>query len=266
MTGLPIAARALADRRRAIAGWGVGLVLYVALIAAIFPTVEGSEDLRELFDRYPEAVRAFVGGGGVDITSGPGYVDSELFGFMLPLLVAVLAIVTASGLLAGEEDRGLLDLVASLPVSRRRIVAEKAVAMVAEVTLVVALVAVALAAGDLVVGLDLDAGRVAAACAALALLGILFGGLSLAVGAMTPGRGRSAAIPAAFAAAAFVLEGLQQVVDVLHPWRFASPFHYALGAPLTRGVGAVDLLVLGAAAAVACGVAVLAIDRRDLRG
>lgn len=264
--GYPILGRALADRRRGLAAWSLGIAAYVAMIVAVFPSVEGSPELDELFERYPDVIKAFIGGGAVNITTGPGFIDSELFGFMLPLLVCVLGIITGSGLLAGEEDRGLLDLAAALPMSRRRIVAEKAVAMIVEVWLVSAVAMVTLVVGDPLVGLDLDAGRLVAATCALALLGTLFGAVTFLMSAFTRGRGRSAAIPATLAVALFVLEGLQQIVDTLHPWRVISPFHYALGGPLNRGVGVGDLAVLAVSCVVVLAAAILAIDRRDLRG
>ena len=40
---------------------------------------------------------------------------------MVPLLLLIAAIGAGAGAIAGEEERGTLDLLLSLPVSRRRL-------------------------------------------------------------------------------------------------------------------------------------------------
>ena len=113
--------RGLTDHRRALAGWCVGVVLYVVLIAAIFPSIRDSPELSDLLDNYPEALKSLLGlTGAVDITRGAGFVDTELFSLMLPLLAIVLAIGSGARTIAGEEDAGRLELVLSYPVSRRQ--------------------------------------------------------------------------------------------------------------------------------------------------
>ena len=85
--------RGLGDHWRALVGWCIGVVAYVALVAAIFPSIESSPEFNELVESYPDALKALFGiAEGGDITSGAGYLDVELFSLMLPLLVIVLAI------------------------------------------------------------------------------------------------------------------------------------------------------------------------------
>ena len=70
--------------------------MYVAVIAAIFPSIEGSPSISDLLESYPDAVKSLFGlAGGVDIGSGAGFVDAELFSFMLPLFAIALAIGAA---------------------------------------------------------------------------------------------------------------------------------------------------------------------------
>ena len=59
-----------------------------------------------------------------------GYLQIELMSFMAPILVILYAVMAGSAAVAGEESRRTLDLLVTAPVSRRRIVIEKAIAMV----------------------------------------------------------------------------------------------------------------------------------------
>ena len=141
--------RGLSDHRRALIGWCAGIFAYVVLLAAIFPSIEGSPQLSELLDNYPEALNDLLGlSGAVDITKGAGFIDTELFSFMLPLLAIVLAIGSGARTLAGEEDAGRLESVLAYPVSRRRTVAAKAAAVGLEVTIFCAVAFAALAFAD----------------------------------------------------------------------------------------------------------------------
>ena len=76
--------KSLRDVRRSFAWWSLGLAGYVALIAAVYPTIRDNADLKELVDSYPEALKAFIAfGGQLDFTSAAGYLGSELFSFMI---------------------------------------------------------------------------------------------------------------------------------------------------------------------------------------
>ena len=97
--------RGLSDHRRALAGWCVGIAAYVALVSSIFSSIQGSPELNDLVANYPEALKSLFGiTGGGNITTGAGYLDVELFSFMLPLLILVLAI--SSGLASAAPAMG----------------------------------------------------------------------------------------------------------------------------------------------------------------
>lgn len=155
--------RALLGHARALAAWCVGVVAYIALVSAIFPSIEGSAEFDELLESYPEALRELFGLEAGGITTGAGYLDAELFSLMLPLLVLVLAIGSGARAWAGEEDAGRLELVPSYPVRRRAAVLWKGVAVAAEVAAVSLVAWAAIAALDPLLGLDLSMGRLAQA-------------------------------------------------------------------------------------------------------
>ena len=138
MTGAAeVLRRGVRDHRRALVGWAVGVAAYLALVAAIFPSIEGSPDFDRLVESYPDALKELFGiSEGGDLTSGAGYLDTELFSFMLPLLVLVLAIGSGARTFAGEEDAGRLELVVAYPVRRAQVVVAKGAAVAAEVGVV----------------------------------------------------------------------------------------------------------------------------------
>lgn len=257
--------RALVDNRRSLAGWSVGVIVYVALIAAIFPSFAGSGDLDKLVQNYPDALKSLFGiTGGGSLSSGAGFLDAELFSFMIPLLVLVLAIGTGARIFAGEEDAGRLELVLAYPLRRSRAVVAKAAAVTAEVAAVCVAAGAAIAVADPVFGLDLSFGHVVAAVCGVALLGVFYGILALSAGAATGNKALAVGASAGYAAVAYLVSGLHGVAGWLDPFRFLSPFWWIGTAPLQHGIRGAGVVVLLAASAVALAAGAALVERRDL--
>jgi len=260
-----LARRGLVDNRGSLAGWSAGLIAYVVLIGAIFPSISGSVDLDKLVAHYPDALKSLFGiAGGGSLSSGAGFLDAELFSFMVPLLVLVLAIGTGARLFAGEEDTGRLELVLAYPVRRWRAVIAKAAVVAVEIAAVCLAAGLAIAVSDPLFRLDLDGGRVAAAVCGVALLGLFYGWLALAAGAATGNKALAVAASVGYAAASYLVAGLHGLAGWLDPFRFLSPFWWIGTSPLQHGIRASGAVVVLAAAAVLLGAGAALVERRDL--
>lgn len=258
--------KTMRDTRRALVWWSVGLVGLAAMMVAVYPTVRDNPDLNKMVQDYPEALKAFISfGGNLDYVSGAGYLGSELFAFMVPLLLMIAAIGAGARALAGEEERGTLDLLLANPISRRRLVLEKLAALVAEIALLALVLWMALVIGVEVVDMNVSVAHLASATLSASLLALSFGALALLVGAATGERARSVGIAAAVAVAAYLVNSLATLVDFLQTARKASPFyHYAASDPLRHGLAASHVSFLLILAVAASALAIVAFDHRDL--
>lgn len=259
-------AKTLRDARRSIGWWTLGLLAMTALMIAAYPSVRDNPDLNKMVEDYPDALKAFLGlGENVDYTSAVGYLNSELFAFMVPLLLLIAAIGAGARATAGEEERGTLDLLLANPISRRRLVLDKVAALAAEIAILTSALWLALVVGVEATGMSVSAAHLATASIAAALLAFAFGAIALFLGAALGRRGAAIGIAAAGGVAAYLLNSLAELVDFLKPLRQASPFyHYAANDALRAGLAVehVGFLLLLAAAAVVA--ALVAFDRRDL--
>jgi len=256
--------RGIADHRRALVGWCLGIAAYVALIAAIFPSIEGYPDIDELVESYPEALKALFNLQGGSITTGAGYLDAELFSLMLPLLVLALAIGSGARAFAGEEDAGRLEVPLSYPVRRRDAVLAKGGAVAVEVLAASAVACLVLAVLDPIVGLDLSVANLLTACLSIAALGILFGWSALALGAALPSRAAAIGVPAGVAAASYLVGGLHSLADWLDPFRYVSPFWLVGTAQLRNGADLAGVLAILLLAVIVLVAGSVLVERRDL--
>lgn len=262
-----VALKTLRDQRRALTGWTVSLALLVAMYVAIWPSMRDQPAMGDFLDQMPEGFRALFAMSGADLSTPVGYVKVELLSFMGPIVLLLYAVTTGGGAIAGEEDRRTLDLLLTAPVSRTRVVLEKAAAMVGGTVLLAGVLAVALLLEGTVVDLGLPAGGVVAAMTHLALLALVFGALALALGCATGRPGLSRAVPAVVAVLAYVVNGLGGFVSWLEPFQELSPFYqYAGHDPLVNGVSWPSAAVALGTVVVLVAVAVVTFRRRDVRG
>jgi ABC-2 type transport system permease protein len=261
-----VALKSLRDIRRSFLWWSLGLVGFVALIVSVYPTVHSNASLEKLSQDYPEALQSFLAfGGAVDYSTAAGYLGIELFSLMVPLLLLVAAIGTGAGTIAGEEERGTLELLLANPVSRTKVVLEKTIALVAEIAGLGLVLWLALWVGALLANMDISAGRLAAATLSAVLLALAYGTIAVLLGAATGRRTVAIGLTAAAAVAAYLVNGLAPLVHALEVPQKLSPFyHYAVGDPLRNGISFTHMAVLVAIAVVATAIAPWLFSRRDV--
>ncbi len=128
------------QRRWSIMWWSIGIVAFIALNLAFYPSFrDQSQQLEQAFADIPDSAMALLSDTG-DFMSPVGYLSSQIFYLMLPMLLGILAISLGASLIGKEEKEGTLELLLSRPISRSRLLVSKALAGLI-ITLVVALLA-----------------------------------------------------------------------------------------------------------------------------
>lgn len=239
----------------------VAFVAVLLIVGALFPAVGDSIGKLHL----PKGVSDLLGG--ADYATIVGWYRSEIASFYGPLLIAAVAITGAVGLTAGEEEDRILALVLAQPVRRSGLVAGKAVAIAVAVLIIAAAGWLGLIVGVALGGGGISVGNLGAFCVHLAFFGLAIGSVALALAAGTGRRALAAEAAATVAIAGWLVNGFAPLVGSIAWLRYLSPYYYyAHSDPLTNGVDVGDLVVLGLLTAAFATTAILAIDRRDLRG
>jgi ABC-2 type transport system permease protein len=246
--------------------WGLGIATYVGLIVAFWPSIRGSSEISKAIENYPDAMKEFFGGAAAfDYTRPGGFLNTQLFSLLLPLLIGAFAIGFGASTVAGEQQTGQLDLVLALPVTRARIVREKAIAVTTGVMfLTLTSAAVILGVGALV-DLDITVSYVAAACMGAGLVALVHGLLALAIGAASGNRALALGLSSGAFVAGYLIQALSGLVDAMKPLRALSPLYHANGTlPINTGFPIWHHLLLAGVCAVLGGVAVAVFERRDV--
>jgi ABC-2 type transport system permease protein len=242
----------------------VGLGLMTGYFALLFPTYSKIVDMNSLLEKMGPAAK-LLGAQVGDASSLIGFLHIELFSMILPAGIVAFAAGTASGFTAGEESRGTIDVLLSCPVSRRRVVLQKWVAVMIATIATAAAVWLFAVAGAALSSSALPGDRLAEALVMLVLLGWAFGAIALAISAETGNRGAAIGITVAGMVAMYLVDALANIVDGLNAIRPLSLFRYYMGSdPLRNGISLPDAAVLVIVAAVFLAASVILFERRDL--
>jgi ABC-2 type transport system permease protein len=223
------------DHWRSYLIWTLGLLAMVGIQLSVYPTVRSSAaGLATFLDNYPDALKQIFRM--EDYTSGAGYLSTELFSMMLPLIFISIGASWGANATAQEEERRTADILLSLPISRVRILSIKIVTAVLSQFLLASILVLALVVGIGFVDLSLGTSKIFAGALTGALLGILFNSVATFLG--TAWGKRSIALGGAIglAIAGFLFYSLAPLVDTFKRITPINPFQWTLGSrPLFEG-------------------------------
>ena len=213
--------------RGAILGWGLTLGLLAMLFVPFYDTIaENAAQFEELIAIYPKEIMGFFSESGtMNFTTPEGFLSIEYFSFM-PLVVGVFAILAGSAMLAADEERGVLDLIAAQPVSRTALFWGRLLALLLSLGLIMSLGYAGVMLGTTYSAMELDALQTISPFASLLAFLIFFAGLALFLSMLLPSRSTAAMVAGVVLVAGFFLSGLANINDTLKSLEPFLPMSY----------------------------------------
>jgi ABC-2 type transport system permease protein len=257
-----VAAKAISDHQTLTIVVGYVVVFMAVFIGPFYLLID--DVLVDFAEQFPDVILAMIGF--ADMGTPEGWYQTEIFSLSVPVAFIVVTVVVGSKALAGEEAERTMGLLLANPISRTRVLVEKAASMLVISLILAVLTYVGTMAGSLIAGLGLGFWNVAATTILAVLLAVVFGLLALAIGAAT-GRVKAAAFGASGAALAFyIINAFLPLSDQLAGIARWSPFYYFLTSdPLNNGMHWGHAGVLAGLCALLAAAAIVLFERRDLR-
>lgn len=233
-----------------------------------YPTFrDQASNLQKTFNQLSPGARALFSDTG-EFFSPIGYLSSQIFYLMLPLLLGFLAIAAGSSLIGREEKEGTLELLLSRPISRGRLILSKAAVGII-ITIFIGLVA------SLTTMIMAKVVHIAVPLPNIFWTGIIaiflvisFGSIAFAVTMLGRGaRAASVGVSTLIALGGYILVSLANTVQWLRWPAKIFPFNYYHPAEIMRGTyhwG--DMLFIAGVIALCVFVSWSAFRRRDIGG
>lgn len=240
-------------------------MLAITILTILFyPSFKEMTGINALVENDNSAMRVFVGNV-TDLTSPEGYLNSQLYYLLIPLLFLVLAITQGSGAIAGEEERGSLDLILSNPVKRWQLALQKFGAMTISLMSIALILWIGTVTSIRLVSMEIAIINLAEITLSVTFLAILFGTIALTIGMSTGSRGISIGLTGAIAVLAYLINALVPIKEELHSLTKLSPFYYYIDSdPLTHGLDFLHVVVLIGLSVIIFLVGLFIFERRDL--
>jgi ABC-2 type transport system permease protein len=189
---------------------------------------------------------------------------------MLPIILAIYAVVDATGTIAGEEDSGRLELIVALPTPRWQIVTVKSIAHGIALLIILLIEGLVAAIVFLAIKSQLESTMAATDLIWSLLytwpLVMAFGMISLFLGTFCPRRRVAAMIATVVVLVSYFGNSLSSQVPTLESLQPLFPFYYldATASLFATGPQSSDVLTLLCIALVAFVLAVFFFQRRDI--
>ncbi|NLT74242.1 MAG: ABC transporter permease [Chloroflexi bacterium] len=254
---------ALRRMRTRVVGWSIGLLAYVLLMAAMYENVAGMENLSDLYAAFPDEMLHFFKGL-LELSTPQGYLDTYYYNYAT-VIVGLMAVGLGAGLVAGDEERGLMDVLLSHPVSRTALLWGRVLGMFAALLIVVLAGWLGWILPPASTSIGLSPMEMLLPSLALFAQLLLFGSLALLLSLLMP-SGSSAGMTAGMLLVAnYLLSGLANINPDLERFVRYTPLHFYQGGYAIQGLDWAALAGISGTALLLTTCAWLLFLRRDIR-
>lgn len=253
------------DHWKSLLSWGLVIIFMVTVQLSVYPSIVKSGDAAKQFiDSYPEAFKKMFRM--EDYTSGAGFLGTELFSLMLPLVMIGVGVIWSTSATAEEEETGTADLLFTLPISRHTILLSKMAATFTALILLATTTFLNVLLLEGYFGLTVSTVNLAYACLTHLFLGSFFSGIGFFLGALTGRKGLSLGISSGLAIICFLFFSLSPLVDDFKFTNSINPFQWTLAKNiLSSGLDVPGLVKLVISSIVLYIAATVLLERRQIR-
>lgn len=261
----PVIKWTLWQRRLSTIWWSVGAFALLFINMIFYPSFKNDADeLQKSFENLPDAALQLLGGS-TDFFSPVGYINSQIFFFMLPLFLGILAIALGSGLVRKEEQEKTLETLLARPISRTALITSKGIAGTTVLLIVTTVSLLTTLVSARAVELEVASSRIIAATAVCFLLVLSFGAIAFALSATGRAKSASLGIATVIALGGYLVSSLAGTVSWLATPAKLFPFHYYQSEDILSGTYNTNNLLYFAVLLILCAVVSwISFRRRDL--
>lgn len=245
--------------------WTIGIASLIAVTVLAYKAIgHDAKQLNATFDAISSSAGGFFGGS--DFFSPIGYMSSQIYYILLPILVIVMATTLAANLMNRDENDTTVEYTLARAVSRRQLLCAKAIVWLVVLSAVCILTYVVTAATVHFAGIKVNPGNLLVTHLLSFAFSASFGAVAFALMAasqLTRKAATSVAIVLAFGG--YVISSLAGLVHWLADLAKFMPYHYydtvgLLGGHIERGL-VIYLVGVVVGAAI---VATIGYARRDI--
>ncbi len=211
-----------------ILGWGIPLMLLGIITIPFYDLVaENEKQLRPVLDTLKPLLKSFVGGDeAAQVFTPEGFIALRYFAF-LPVVMGIFGSVYGSGLLAADEERGILDFLLAHPISRSQIFWGRLLSFLLSLIIIIGFGWFGLWLGVLKAeSMNFSPLKLWLPYLSVFAVTWLFACLSFALSMVMPSRSAAAMVSGIIVLAGYIITNLSKAIKGLESWALFSPITY----------------------------------------
>jgi len=255
------------QKRWFIFWWCIAIFALIFINLIFYPSFKDqAAEIEKTFAQLPESATAFISDTG-EFFSPEGYLSSQVFYLMLPMLLIILSISLGSSLIGREEREGTIELLLSRPVSRTKLLASKAFTGLIILTIASLVGILTSTIMSRLVELEVPTKHIFVAGLASFTIALGIGAIAFMFASFGKARSASIGIATIFALGGYILASLVDIASWLRFPSYLMPFYYYRpGAILQGNYELINFLIIGSVAVVAGTISWISFRKRDIVG
>ncbi len=248
-------------------GWGLGFAFIGFYTVAVVPNVDMLEQYASILDSMPPALMQMFGlGDSAALATPGGFLGFSFYGYMM-LFFSAFGVISGLNIISNDEDRGITDVLFSLPLSRWQVLLERFLAFTVITALIALLATVGILFATTTTEIAYDAGAIVVASINMIPAVMVVMAFTALVTGITRRRAISTAAAAGFVIASYFINTLgsaasESAAAVLRGLSYFN--YYDGGNTLLYGLNPVNFAVMLIFSFAALAIGVLAFQRRDV--
>lgn len=261
---LMLVSQTLRVRRNSLIAWSATLAALVVMYVALFPSI-ATIDFDTLLKAYPkELLRAFgFDESQMQLDTAIGFLNTELFGFMLPLAIVFLPTTVIVHMTSRAEERGYLDALLSAPIARWQLMFAAVIAATAALAVPVATMIIFALLTAQIAGVSLTITEIGGSALSLLPMGALAGSIAALVVGLSRRHGVAIAVAAGVIVAFYLMNVLAAFVTFFDNIKVLSIFHHYTDW-INKGIDWPSFIAFLGIAAVLTAIGAALFERRDV--
>ncbi len=249
--------------------WGVGIGLMALLQVIFVQDMDAVRQIADLLETMPAfLIQGLIGTNDIEyLASGEGYLATSFYSIAL-LMYAFYAVTAGMNVSANEEDKGILNLLMSTPITRTQLVIERFLSFLILSVFVVIISTLFIWAGLLITpALQVESGRIIEGSLNILPSTWAILAFTLFIGALMRRRNLAFTLACIFVVAGYFLDfiGRGASESILNQLRVLSYYSYYDGTGVLQyGLNFGNISVLLVFTALFLGLGVFLFKRRDI--
>ena len=204
--------------------WSLSIIATALLTMAFYPALSQT-GIGQIVNSVPSSLQSLIGSA-QSFKTIPGYIDQQIYGPNMLILIIAFAVILFISLSVTDEDRGTLQTLLTMPISRQRVYIDKLLAGLTILGIACLCIAIGTFLGLAMIHDHASAPRLLESTFVCWLLSACYGVIAFSIGTAIGKRGITIALASIYAFGSFIISSLAPAVKALHTIDKFSLLHY----------------------------------------